>query len=186
MSVRTCELLAHWYVNRSVAAEALLFAFPTLALTSTTPGFFAELVVITQLVVELQSTEPAGDLPNSKTVVVPRANPLPVIVTVVPPAAGPALGLTLEIVGASYLKRSFVDDGLEPLGVVTLTSTVSVVDAGETAVIEVAESTVKVAAREPKSTALAALKPAPVIVTLVPPAAGPLLALIFVTIGGGT
>jgi hypothetical protein len=37
----------------------------------------------------------------------------------------------------------------------------------------------------PKSTAVAPVKPVPVIVTLVPPAVGPLLGLTLVTVGAG-
>ena len=46
--------------------------------------------------------------------------------------------------------------------------------AGETAVIWVSETTVKlVAATAPKSTLVAPVKPVPVMVTVVPPAVGP-------------
>ena len=63
-----------------------------------------------------------------------------------------------------------------PPGVVTVTSTVPV-PAGLSAVIEVALTTVKfVAGVVPKSTAVAPVKPVPVIVTNVPPAAGPIRA----------
>jgi hypothetical protein len=62
---------------------------------------------------------------------------------------------------------------LVPLGVVTVTSTVPV-PAGETAVIEVSEMTLKlVALVEPNLTALAPVTLVPVMVTEVPPAAGP-------------
>jgi hypothetical protein len=62
---------------------------------------------------------------------------------------------------------------LVPLGVVTVTSTVPV-PAGETAVIEVSEMTLKlVALVEPNLTALAPVRLVPVMVTEVPPAAGP-------------
>ena len=72
------------------------------------------------------------------------------------------------------------------LCVVTLTSTVPV-PAGEVAVIEVAELTVKpVAAVAPKVTAVAPVKLVPVIVTVVPPAAGPDVGEIEVTVGAGT
>jgi hypothetical protein len=58
---------------------------------------------------------------------------------------------------------------LVPSGVVTVTSTVPV-PGGETAVIEVADPTVKlVALAEPNFTAVAPLKRLPVIVTEVPP-----------------
>ena len=58
---------------------------------------------------------------------------------------------------------------------------------GAVAVIVVSLTTVKlVAAVVPKSTAVAPVKPVPVIVTKVPPAAGPLVGLRPVTVGAAT
>jgi hypothetical protein len=74
-----------------------------------------------------------------------------------------------------YLKRSFFEIALVPLGVVTLTSTVPDGREGETAVIEVSELTLKlVALLGPNLTAVAPAKLVPVIVTEVPPSSGPL------------
>ena len=71
-----------------------------------------------------------------------------------------------------------------PNPVVTLTSTVPV-PAGEVAVIDVAELTVKpVAGVAPKLTAVAPVKPVPVMVTEVPPAVGPVVGVVEVTVGG--
>jgi hypothetical protein len=70
-----------------------------------------------------------------------------------------------------------------PLEVVTVTFTVPA-PAGLTAVIEVAEFTVKlVAAVTPNCTAVAPMKPVPATVTLLPPAVGPLVGLMPVTVG---
>ena len=70
-----------------------------------------------------------------------------------------------------------------PAGVVTVTSTVPV-PAGLLAVIVVSFTTVRfVAAVVPNSTAVAPVKPVPVIVTGVPPAVGPLVGLRPVTAG---
>jgi hypothetical protein len=70
-----------------------------------------------------------------------------------------------------------------PAVVVTITSTVPV-PAGEEAVIEVAlAKTTSVAGVEPKSTMELLVKPVPLIVRLVPPAAGPLSGLTEVTVG---
>ena len=61
------------------------------------------------------------------------------------------------------------------------------VPAGEVAVIWVALLTVKEAAAvPPKLTAVAPLRFVPVIVTLVPPAGGPVLGLMPVTVGADT
>ena len=58
--------------------------------------------------------------------------------------------------------------------------------AGLTAVIEVGELTVKlIAGTPPNATAVAPVKLVPVIVTLVPPAAGPDVGLMPVTVGAG-
>ena len=73
-----------------------------------------------------------------------------------------------------------------PTGVVTVTSTVPPrASAGETAaVIEVAEVTVyEVAARAPKATAVASVKPEPVTVTGVAPPVGPATGLTALTVG---
>src|SRR5438105_320640 len=138
-------------------------------------------------VLELQLTEaafvPVG--PNVK-VVLPGANPVPVIVMVVPPALGPLLGFTPVIV-ARNLNWSFAETALVPPTVVTVTSTPAGLSGGEAATIEVAVLTAKLAAAtEPNLTALAALKFVPLMVTLVPPATGPILGASPVTAGAGT
>ncbi len=70
-----------------------------------------------------------------------------------------------------------------PFGVVTVTSTVPL-PAGLVAVIWVSLLTVKpLAAVGPNETPVAPMKPEPVIVTLVPPAAGPLVGLMPDTVG---
>ena len=74
-----------------------------------------------------------------------------------------------------------------PYGVVTVTSTVRPNGtAGAVAAIEVPEVTVKVAGKPPKETAVAPVKVVPVMVTAVPPTAGPELGLTEATLGGGT
>jgi hypothetical protein len=137
-------------------------------------------------VAELTVNELAATPPNF-TLVAP-AKLVPVIVTDVPPAVGPDDGLTLVIAGAGlYVNSSdgVVDDD-PPVGVVTVMSSVPGLAAGEVAVIWVAESTVnEVAPVAPNLTALAPVRLVPVIVTVVPPAAGPDDGLTFVTLGAG-
>lgn len=71
--------------------------------------------------------------------------------------------------------------GLDPSGVVTVTSTVPE-RAGDTAEMEEAELTMKeVAGVPPNSMAIAPLKLIPDIVTEIPPAAGPVVGLIEMT-----
>jgi hypothetical protein len=73
-----------------------------------------------------------------------------------------------------------------PAGVVTVTSTTVGLDTlGDTAVKVVDEATLNdTAAIEPNLTAVAPLKPLPVMVTEVPPAIEPEDGLTFVTVGG--
>src|SRR5437016_1050771 len=106
------------------------------------------------------------------------------MVSEVLPATGPLMGLSFVTVGGGmYVKRSAELVALVPPGVVTITSTVPV-PAGATAVIDVVEMTVKlVAGAEPKLTAVAPLKFVPVTLTDVPPTAGPIVGLSFVTFG---
>jgi hypothetical protein len=71
-----------------------------------------------------------------------------------------------------------------PLGVVTVTSTVAADPPGAMAVIDVSDKTLKVVAGMlPKLTAVAPVKFVPVIVTIVPPADGPLVGERPVTVG---
>jgi hypothetical protein len=161
-------------------------ALPTLAVTSTFPALVAAGEIALHEVLEAQLTDAAARVPNLKLVPAPVANPLPVTVTVVPPALGPESGLTPVTVGAANLKWSAEEIALVPLGVVTLTSTVPLVAGGETAVIELAELTVKpAAALAPNDTAVASVKLVPAIVTLVAPLAGPDLGARLLTVGVG-
>ena len=113
----------------------------------------------------------AGVVPKS-TAVAP-VNPLPVIVTNVPPPTGPAVGLK-RVTDTPYVNTLAGDAGDVPVGVVTVTFTVPAVCAGLAAVIVVSLLTVKLAAGVvPKSTAVAPVKPLPVMVTNVPPPSEP-------------
>ena len=76
---------------------------------------------------------------------------------------------------------------LVPLAVVTVTFTIPADPAGDVAVIDVAELTVTaVAVSEPNITVAGDTKPVPVMVTTVPPAVGPEVGLIAVTVGADT
>ena len=86
--------------------------------------------------------------------------------------------------GVAYVNWSGGPVADVPADVVTFTSTVDAPAAGEVAVMEVDELTLKVeAATEPKRTALAPVKLVPEMVTEVPPAVDPVLALRPVTVG---
>ena len=109
------------------------------------------------------------------------------IVTLVPPLDGPADGLMLVTVGPpTYVYWSAALVALVPPAVVTVTCTVPVAPAGAVAVMLVAVSAVTVAVLPPNLTVVAPLRLVPVIVTKVPPVAGPVDGLTPVTVGAAT
>src|SRR6478735_564937 len=126
------------------------------------------------MVVALLTVNVVAAVAPKSTAVAP-VKPVPVIVTLVPPAVGPEFGLTLVTVGAATnVNWSFALVALVPPTVVAVMSTVPAACAGAVAVIVVALFTVKlVAAVAPKDTADAPLRFVPVMVTLVPPTSGP-------------
>jgi len=154
-------------------------------LRSTTPAAPAgEVAVI--WVGELTVTAVPAPAPNAT--VEPVMNPVPVIVTTVPPASGPDVGLIAVTVGvtAVYVNLSVPTIADWPPGVlVTRTSIwVALIVAGEVAVMEVAEfTTTPVAAFVPNTTVALLRKLVPVIVTDVPPVVGPVLGLTEETAG---
>jgi hypothetical protein len=76
---------------------------------------------------------------------------------------------------------------LVPFGVVTTIACTDALCAGDTAVIEVSDTTVKLfAANEPNPTAVAPVNPVPVTVTVVFPVVGPDVGEIPVTVGRTT
>ena len=102
-------------------------------------------------------------------------NPLPVIVTLVAPIAGPVFGET-DFTTGEYVKSSSVEIVGDEVPAAFLTATITVpVPAGVEVVILVSLTTVNLeAAVEPKNTAVAPVNPLPVIVTCVPPPEFPL------------
>jgi hypothetical protein len=105
------------------------------------------------------------------------------MVTVLPPATGPLAGEIRVMVGAgTYVNVSSATIALVPLGVVTFTSTVPV-PAGDVAVRFVSELYVTLAARVPNVTVDVLVNPVPVMITAVPPVAGPLAGEMLVTVG---
>ena len=127
------------YVNSSTG-EVALVPPGVVTVTSTVPAVPAgETAVI--WVAEVTVKLDAETVPNFTTVA--PVNPVPVTVTVVPPATGPDAGVIPVTVGTgSYVNWSAGEVALVPPGVVTVTSTVPAVPAGETAVMLVAETTV--------------------------------------------
>ena len=110
-------------------------------------------------------------------------NPVPVIVTVVPPADGPSVASTFVTVGgASNLYLIVALCGT--LASDTSTSSSPAELAAVFAVISVAETTVTDVASPPIVTFAPARKPVPLIFTVVPPAVVPSFGEIEVTVGG--
>ena len=176
------------YVNVSAALVALVPP-PVVAVTSTLPELPAGDVANT---VESSCTDTfvAGTPPKS-TIVVP-VKPVPEIVTAVPPAVGPELGLTPLTVGigggggALYVNVSAALVALVPPPVVAVTSTLPELPAGDVAnTVESSCTDTFVAGTPPKSTIVVPVKPVPEIVTAVPPAVGPELGLTPLTVGTG-
>ncbi len=160
-------------------AKALVPA-GVVTVTSTVPVPAGEVAVI--WVSEPTVKEVAG-LGPKRTALAP-VKPVPVMVTDVPPAAGPEVGLMAVTDGPPvYVNRSPGLVALVPPGPVTVTCTTPV-PAGEVAVICVSETTAKLeAAVEPNLTPVAPVKPVPVTVTVVPPVADPEVGLMAVTEG---
>jgi hypothetical protein len=95
-------------------------------------------------------------------------------VTAWPKTDGVTEVTAVAVATATYVKRSAATTGDVPERVVTVMSTGPTGSAGALAVICVAESTVKlVAASAPNLTAMTLVKFVPVILTAVPPVAGP-------------
>ena len=104
-----------------------------------------------------------------KSTAVAPVNPVPMIVTEVPPLGGPAVGLMAETVGggaagAVYVNRSADDVGDVPTGLVTVTSTApGLTPAGLTTTIWVPDSLKKlVTGVVPKSIAVTVARFVPV------------------------
>src|SRR5260370_336075 len=111
------------------------------------------------------------------------------MVTAVPPAAAPLLGLTLVTVGADadVYVYPLVNVPLCVSGLVTTTFTAPAACAAVVAVICVALTTTTFVAPVPPNVAVAPVtKFVPVMVTAVPPAAAPLLGLTLPTVGAAT
>jgi hypothetical protein len=110
---------------------------------------------------------------------------VPVIVTDVPPAVGPDVGLMLVTAGRggeTYVNSAASRLADVPPAVVTFRLTV-LVPAGAVTVMVVAVSVRMVAVLAPKCTDVAPSRFVPVMVTTVPPAAGPDVGVLFVTVG---
>ena len=124
--------------------------------------------------------------PNITPPVVSRLlKSVPVIVTAVPPVIIPVLGEIEVMVGAAkYVNRPYNAIAEVATGLTTLTSTFPAAPAGDTAVIRVELTIVKlVALLAPNLTAETLKKLVPVISTVVLPVVGPDVGSILATVG---
>jgi hypothetical protein len=120
---------------------------------------------------------------QSKFTAVAPPRLVPVMVTKVPPAAGPVAGeMTVTVGAAKYVNWSLDDVTVVPLAVVTVTSTVPV-PFGDVVEIDVAVFFVIDAGVLPNFTAVALPRLVPVMVTKVPPDTGPVAGEMPVTVG---
>ena len=173
-----------WYTKCSPDPEV---PPEVVAFTVTVPAAWAgELTLTWEALTKV--TEAAGmTVPPTVTVVAPETKPVPVRVSEVPPAVGPALGVTLVMVGpVTYVKCS--PEPEVPPAVVAFTVTVPAAWAGATATIVAGEVTVQL-----RAVVVANLtfetpvpKPVPVRVTEVPPALGPALGVTLVIVGAAS
>ena len=145
--------------------------------TCTTPAPPGDVAVM-DVPAPLTVTAVAGVVP--KLTVDPEVNPAPVMVTTVPPLPGPDTGERPDTTGM-YVNGVFAE---VPPEVVTLTCTTPA-PSGDVAVIDVPALFTDIAAAgvAPNETVEPEVKPAPFIVTLVPPLAGPEVGEIVVTTG---
>ena len=153
-----------------------------ISVAPTEPAGEVAVICVSELTVKLVATVE----PNFR--VVAPVKSVPVITTEVPPAARPLIGDIAVIVGtATYVNWSALLVALVPPAVVTVTSTVPTLPAGEMAVMDIAELTVKLlAATEPNITDVAPLKLIPRMVTEVPPEVLPLVGEMELTVGAAT
>ena len=159
-------------------------AVPPSVVTTTFTIPIAWAGVIAVIVVSLTTEKLIAFVPPKVNAVVP-VKPVPLIVTAWPPAVGPEFGEMLVNVGVVVKVYMSADEVADvPLGVVTVISMVPATWAGAVAVICVALLTVnEVAAVPPKDTAVAPVKPVPVIITGVPPVIDPEVGETLVTTG---
>jgi hypothetical protein len=171
------------YVKLS-AFEVNVVPPAVVTVTSTVPALPAGDTAVSLVVLTTFTDVPAV---APKRTVDAAVKPVPLTATVVPPAIGPEFGLIAETDGrTTYVNLSAVEVVLDPLVVVTTTSTAPVLPAGDWHVRVVAFVTVTFVADTPPNVTLApAMKLVPVTVTVVPPAVGPAVGVIDETVGNG-
>jgi hypothetical protein len=169
-----------------VKAAALVPVPPTVVTETATAGPAAwALVTAVKVVLLVKWTDAAAVAPN--VTVDAAVKEVPVMVTEVPPVAGPLEGVTVVTVGAVRKVKAVVLVTVPPGVVVTETLTTPATCAGVVALITVALVTVtSMAGFVPNLTVAGVVKPVPVMVTTVPPAALPLTGVTLAIVGAAT
>jgi hypothetical protein len=141
-------------------------------------------VVVPLMLVAVIVVTVTGDPPSEA--VAPLWNPPPVMVTDVPPPAGPLLGAIDVTVGAATYVKQLEHVPLCVSGFVTTTLTAPAACAVGVPVIVVALIVATVSADPPNETVAPLWNPAPAMLTDVPPTAGPVLGVTEETVGAAT
>ena len=141
-------------------------------------------VVVPLMLVAVIVVTVTGDPPSEA--VAPLWNPPPVMVTDVPPPAGPLLGAIDVTVGAATYVKQLEQVPLCVSGLIATTFTDPATCAVVVPVIVVPLTVATVSADPPNETVAPVWKPLPATVTDVPPALGPLLGVTEVTVGAAT
>ena len=165
-----------------------LWASVLVTTTLTAPAAWAGVVAV--IVVLLTNVTPVAAAPPTLAVA-PDRNPVPVIVTAVPPLVVPVLGVIDDTVGAGFppVGAVYVNPPLKvPLllsGFVIVTSTGPAGWAGVVAVIVVLVTVTSVGAAPPSVTVAPDANPVPAMVTVLPPLVVPEVGVIEATVGAG-
>jgi hypothetical protein len=177
-------------VNRSVVTAELSPPGVTTRTATEVPAIPAGLVTVSRVPPASTTTVVPETVPNVTLITV--KSPLPVMLTRVPPAAGPLVGEIEDTTGTGTVYRytSALVAAVVPPGVVTEIATVPAACGGAVALMVVAERIVNVAGTVPNRTAVAPVvvvalsKLAPWIVTVVPPNVVPVCGVTALIDGG--
>jgi hypothetical protein len=171
------------YVNWSAATTALVPNGPITRTSLIPVATCPEEVTVIWVSVTLRIL--AGYVPKSTSVA--PANPVPLIVTGVPPNTPPVAGERPVNIGPPYVNWSAGTIALVPPGAITRTSWIPVATCPEeVTVIWVSETVRILAGYVPKSTSDVPANPVPLIVTGVPPNTPPVAGERPVTLGAAT
>jgi len=166
-------------VKQTMQVPLCVSGFVTVTVTAPAACPVVVPVTLVALIVETVSADPPKDT------VAPATKPVPASVTAVPPALAPLLGVTELTVGAATYVKQPVHVPLCASGFVTVTLAAPAACAVVVPVMLV-PVTLETVTGEPPSEAVAPLwKLVPVMVTDVPPTAGPLVGASELTIGAG-